>query len=571
VNTAEPAGWKSFTTWQRLLRVGLGLFFLYWYFGDIRLFLGGLPMLAQGAFLSLPLEWWLSLTRLLVAAIAVYALFLLWLFWFAQFVLPVTTLSQRWKAFVRLFVFSLPFGLHGPAVFIRDGEIIGDQEEIKKKGLPGVAFVDLRSAIALEKQPYSLVAEEHQTPNPAPATYMTWNARAPRKSLRSAGPGLVFIDRDERISGVVDIRKQVRTRVGVFADTRDGIRIKTNVFAVFSLNAPPDVLDVCLGQDGRSALVIEWDTPAEDGSRAIKNLSDELHPADQAEIRMFINSTPNPASAPGDIPPAGQPYSFDPERILQAVYGQTQVHDAQTKSTVAKAWHEWPTDVGTETFRILLSQYPYNDLYLPDDPLKYPMLDFKRLLAREMRNKGVLAYRAVRRVDWGALRSGETYAPKDLAFYEPRKLNRSDVLRDRGIKVFTCGFTEMHPVSEEVRKQLVDSWLAAKEKEIAIKKSEQETDRSRIINQERARAHGSIIAQLAKILESEEYSDEALAMVVYQELESAAANPEIRRLLPRDTLRMLSNLREWLTAEESDQDELEDDEDTSDYEGDPVQ
>src|SRR5512140_510080 len=54
---------------------------------------------------------------------------LLWMAFFAQFVLPVKTSSDRQKIFERLL--SHLMGSHGPAIFIRNGEIIKREGEEK--------------------------------------------------------------------------------------------------------------------------------------------------------------------------------------------------------------------------------------------------------------------------------------------------------------------------------------------------------------------------------------------------------------------------------------------------------
>jgi hypothetical protein len=51
-----------------------------------------------------------------------------------------------------------------------------------------------------------------------------------------------------------------------------------------------------------------------------------------------------------------------------------------------------------------------------------------------------------------------------------------------------------------------------------------------------------MIYNLTQLLENQEYPREALAMLIYQELEAAAANPETRKLLPEDTLSLLTGI-----------------------------
>ena len=69
--------------------------------------------------------------------------FLLWMVFFAQFVLPVKRFPDRQKIFERLL--SHLFHSHGPALFIRNGEIIKREGEENLHG-PGVLWLDSASA-----------------------------------------------------------------------------------------------------------------------------------------------------------------------------------------------------------------------------------------------------------------------------------------------------------------------------------------------------------------------------------------------------------------------------------------
>ena len=88
--------------------------------------------------------WRANLSTVLVDLLCIFPLFLLlWMAFFSQFVLPVKTFVNRQKIFERLI--SHLFGNHGPAFFIRNGEIIKREGEEKLKG-PGVLWLDSASA-----------------------------------------------------------------------------------------------------------------------------------------------------------------------------------------------------------------------------------------------------------------------------------------------------------------------------------------------------------------------------------------------------------------------------------------
>jgi hypothetical protein len=57
-----------------------------------------------------------------------------------------------------------------------------------------------------------------------------------------------------------------------------------------------------------------------------------------------------------------------------------------------------------------------------------------------------------------------------------------------------------------------------------------------------------MVEELNRILDSP-LPEEALALRVYQALESAATDPVTRRLLPSDTMRMLRDFNNWFRKE----------------------
>jgi len=161
------------------------------------------------------------------------ALLALWIAFFAQFVLPVRTFRDRQKIFDRLITYLS--GGHGPAMFIRDGELIKREGEDEKKG-PGVLWLDSASAAV---------------------------ARTAVKIKQTIGPGVHFLDNGEHIAGIVDLHIQSHgigpkesdqpfdsadnydeaeyiqiqnRRKQVSAWTRDGIEIVPNISVTFRVD-----------------------------------------------------------------------------------------------------------------------------------------------------------------------------------------------------------------------------------------------------------------------------------------------------------------------------------------------
>lgn len=535
----------SFNLWQRIIRLILFVAFAW----QVQLHLHVYFVLA-GVWKLLWDRIWPSaqFSVSLIALLEVSAIFLLFysifVFWLAQFILPVTRWRDRGPAAWRLFVFSLFWGrFHGPAFFVHNGETDADLEELDKSG-PGVAFVDLRSAITLNSRPRSNEAISPANLERPERTYFDEKTNTYVSNVRVAGPGLVFIEKGERLTDWVDLRKQSRTRKGVEADTRDAIRVKTDISCTFTLAEPPDILDVCLGgDDGKQVFVIEWDTSMPVAYKRIKSLSRELDEGDEREIYDFWIYHPDAASVSADVPNSGFPYTLDEGRVEQAIYFQNLMPDPKPSSDLSfRKWSEVPQDVATEKFRILLSQQPYLKLYALEDLTNFPLKDLKRELTRQVRNTGVLAYRLITLREGGIPEAQRLYFTSELVFYPPRNLIRMDVLRDRGIKVLSTGFGDLEPVDKSVRDQLIHSWRSVKQKEAALKVADSSLEIARIKNQARVRAQQSMIYHLTQILEDQEYPREALAMLIYQELEAAAANPETRKLLPEDTLSLLTGI-----------------------------
>lgn len=161
-------------------------------------------------------------------------LLVLWMAFFAQFVLPVRTFGDRQKIFERLITYL--FGGHGPAIFIRNGELVKREGEERIKG-PGVLWLDSASAA------------------------VTRTAVSIRQTI---GPGVHFINRGEYVAGTVDLHVQSQIigpkesdkpfekrredqppeewaqiqdrRKQVSALTRDGIEVIPNISVSFRVN-----------------------------------------------------------------------------------------------------------------------------------------------------------------------------------------------------------------------------------------------------------------------------------------------------------------------------------------------
>ncbi len=519
------------------------------------------------------------------------AVFLGALFLLAPYVLPVQTWEDRKVLWKRMQQYLS--GSHGPALFVREGKAIAEDGE-QKSTRPGVLLVNLCSAVILERQPFSQDAEEGALSERnservalalAPeAPTMRPNASVRRSTARVAGPGVTFLEKGERIRTILDLRPQFRKRSEVLAYTRDGVEVKTDVSVVVTLGAPPEELFVAYSGDAKSPSdlrVVEleeqyvpenqirldkdgfWYVAGEE--RAEDNEGDETVPyrrvwvvtqiidsLDEDDKAFIYYQTQQSVRGRGETRNASRqsvrvdgwrPFILDEERLLRVAYHRARRSDRGHDSW---DWAELPLNVAVEIFRDMISRESYDGLYLPNDPERYPLRDFRKRFTQTVCNQGVLSFRILPQQ---IHRVGQIV---DVGTIPPARelLGGRKVLRERGIKVVTASFSGLVPTNPEIQETLLHLWAARWEKETNIVRAKHELDATRIRNRARVQTQREMTYTLARIFHESRYSLEALAVRVFQALEAAAADPLTRHLLPRDAINMLWNLRQWLLPEE---------------------
>lgn len=575
-----PSTRSSFTNFRKILLIIVVLLtFFILYFPEFKLIwelvIAYFFVLVLHINIAIPinLETLRSIAIIAVNFIIFVVGYLSTLFWIAQFALPVRSRIERRKAFKSLFRYTWNKS-HGPAVFVKEGHPRSDKDELNNLH-PGVAFVDLNSAIVLEQQLGSNdavrqeVRFEPQSDNTPERTLnkkpFSKNSFNPFRKLRDKanitivkafGPGVVFTESGEKIIGWADLRKQARTLTGVQACTRDGIEITTNVTAVFTLGQAEEILQVTKTRNG---WVVVQTSPVSEND-LINNpnlkptdlvvsrlLDDQLREEDIEELNLIYREIESNGLEEG-LKQLGQrnntmgQFIFDEERVFAAVYSRAR----HAKDGILGEWTDLPVYVAAEIFRGLLAHETYDDLYLPDDPQEFPLAGFKGKFARVVQNMGILGYQIVMNKDLSFITIGQVWDRDGLISSNPRKFQSSAVLRDRGIKVLAAGFSDLVPINEVVRAQLFENWRAHWQKETQKTLADHELRAARVHNHERARTQQDMIYSLSRIFRDGNYTDEALAIRLYQALEIAATHPATQRLLPADTVQMLSNLRQWL-------------------------
>ena len=499
--------------------------------------------------------------------------FSLTLYWVAQFTLPVRDSAERMNAFISLLRYTLTPWLYGPAIFVKEGMPKAGANEMESPKA-GAALVDLYSAIVVEQQSGSIDAvrqEVHfesltEEPEKKPYKPSLWKKILIRLGLardevnvtivKAFGPGVVFTKAGEKIVGWVDLRKQARSQAGVQAATRDGIDITTSVNVGFTLGQPEEILQITKTEEGWR--VIQFAVPSAEELAAnpdlppdvqvIKLPPDHLSEDDAQEADQVFSVGEFEWLEDGSKPHSGSgvQFVFDAERVFSAVYSRAR---HVSKNEVLGEWTDLPTYVATEVFRGMLAHEDYDDLYKPDHPTDFPLNEFKGKFGRIVRNMGILGYQIVMRKDGTLMKELQVWDETELKFSVSMKFKSAAVLRDRGIKVLNAGFSDLVPANEVVRAQLLENWRAHWQQETQKTIADHELQTIRIHNHERSRTQQDMIYSLSRIFQDGNYTEEALALRLYQALEAAAINPATQRLLPSDTVQMLSNLRQWLLPE----------------------
>ncbi|MBI3243796.1 MAG: hypothetical protein HYZ49_16040 [Chloroflexi bacterium] len=360
----------------------------------------------------------------------------------SQYILPVSTAKERQGAVDRLFTYVL--GGHGPIVFVRDGELVGSAEELKRKGA-GVMLIDAASAVVLEKG---------------------------RKFSRAVGPGIAFVAFGERIATTLDLRKQSRSQ-SAQALTRDGIEIKADVSVAFALDP------------GNQA--------------SLRDTRDE---------NDFLGQTP--------VKP---PYPFNADSAFKAFYGEAIAEKEAIK------WIDLPAIVAVEHFRDQVSRLTLDKLFEIHDPGATPLATLQSNLRNEVQS-----------------------AP---------------LLRARGIKVYSASAGNIE-LPEAVIRQRIRAWAVTWQKEIFKKLADADVKIEKIKEQARAEAQHEILDEFRDVFNDfkegfkQSVSAQEGALVSQRDftqrlvsaLNKVAGDPVTQMLAPGNTVRQLSNLRQWVGLQE---------------------
>ncbi len=327
---------------------------------------------------------------------------LFWVGFFAQFVLPVQSVSDRIKIVYRLLIYL--FGGHGPAFFIRGGQLIMREGEERKKG-PGVVWLDTASAA------------------------LTRNATSIKKVI---GPGVHFLEPGEYFAGIIDLHIQSNAigpksidrpfeekhenqsneeyiqiqdhRKSVSALTRDGIEIVPNISITFRV-------DTGFPEGNQSG--------SRFGYRTGNTINDKANEkVDQDAIRKAILGEGINPNVPADSPR---------HRV---------------------AWNQLPIQLAVDVWR------EYAAKFVLDDFICFP----------KSRHQEKTAIHVINEIVKARLTQPEVIDLDDFGVYNDRKVVSEEfkLLQSRGLKVLSVGIHNFrfHPVVENtILLQWRTSWL----------------------------------------------------------------------------------------------------------------
>jgi hypothetical protein len=483
-----------------------------------------------------------ALILLVINMIVYLVCYFIILKWVSLFVLPAQNPHERQQVFERLIEYI--FKLHGLAAFVKNGELITrKEEEVKNESVKArfasLALVDLASAIVLESRSLPAIISLSKKTNP-PGGH--------RSPIRALGPGIGFLRPGERIRGSVDLRKQFRTIKSVRGFTSDGIELETNVNVIFTLGQATEVMTVIDTKgNGLCVMTIDRDT------KKISAISDQIDEEDEREIYTNIQNqkpTRTYEMAFEHLSSNRPPFTFDENHIIVAVISQPR----NTRDGKLEKWADLPAQVAVSVLLDELSRVSYDQLYSLDRPEQecYLYDKFKPEFKRKVINLGVLSYQFVQRKDGNIPLEGDLFNADEYFIWDVRELHNSKPIRDRGIKVIEVSFSDFKPIDSTIPEQRFDTWRSQWQKKTELTNAEFDLEIMRKMNHARAKAQREIIYNLSQIFKLPGYTQDAMAIRIFQALESAASNPATNRLLPRDTVDMLRNFQRLLFTQDRD-------------------
>ena len=435
----------------------------------------------------------------------------------------VLRFSERRQIYQNFRQFSR--GKSGPLIFVRDGQEISHYGEREKEG-PGVVMVNSNSAIVLGN--------------------------------KVVGPGMKFTE-GKKIKTLFDLRRQFRTQEKVTAITRDGIEIETDIFVRFSISGMPHTIYVT--EINNQFKTVEFDETAQKVTGFSNRFLTEERETNFKKVIQDLKKGEDPDKRlldPFNYPEKG--YRFNLNRV-QTVF-DNQPWDPETGKQID--WRELPLAVAIEEFRNTIVRYPFDELFIKQDPQSqqmasaggiFPLSKIRDDFDRRMRESGMVAFYYVQGKKKQPVRIGDNildptrfekvkFSKGEKDYFLVKILSQQPLARS-AITVSGAWFGEVIPTDEEVQIQTIQNLIARWKSEAFKTEVSFEEQASLIRSRAKAQVQQDTVYALAEFLNSKDQMKTAIILRIFQALEAATAgtsNPEMVSMV-----NMLSTLRKWFS------------------------
>jgi hypothetical protein len=427
----------------------------------------------------------------------------------ARFVLPVQTGREHRKVCELLLFYML--GDRGPTLYVRDGRKVAARGELQRTG-EGVALVDAASGLVLERdslEPRFRIQRwwlrrqrDLERLKAALEDVKRWFVRLKHAAwandwLRLWWVVLFLLHWAWIIPG--RRLRQLALVLGLIRPRHPGLPRQPVLVRVRG----PGLVFIAEQERVHEALDLRWQRR----QRRVKALTrDGVEIAATLSV-SFILDEGYPASA---LPQRRErPTTFNPNSAFRAVYG-TPIDHGDPGEKAVHNWADLPALVASDILRDLVSTEAFDQLYRPTIDNDFPLTEFRRRFTDRVQAEPVIA--------------------------------------QRGIRVLQVTLSGLEPSDPAIKQQRLENWQADWQRRTIETLAGGDLEAVRIVQRARASAQHDLAMQLAGILQLPD-AKAAIALRLFQALETASADPSTRRLLPTETVNMLSewfsDLRGW--------------------------
>ncbi len=248
---------------------------------------------------------WANLAGVIADLLLLFLLYQACVFFYAQFILPMRTLEQRQKITERLKLHAS--GGHGPAIFVKNGRRVERTGESEIPG-PGLLWVDTASAVVTR-------------------TFATFK--------QVLGPGVHFIEANEKIASIISLHAQTQT-IGPTGLDDPYEKLSENPTEAQRLQYS-EMMARCNAVRARTR----------DGIEVIPTIS----------VSFKIDAQP---AAAGE---KGSRFGFNAEAVERAARSEGINPNSTSEDKRHVAWNQLPGLMAAELWREYLSKFTLNELF----------------------------------------------------------------------------------------------------------------------------------------------------------------------------------------------------------------